>query len=298
MPAPMALRSAAKGGTVKTPRQLLCFLSPRPRKVVVTEVTKKPVVVRRILRVDSSGTTPRRLRFISSPVLPKKKKRQQQHEDADDDEDTAGEGEDAVSQLVGVDIEEQEQEQEELKAAADEEEEDIFFSAQEEEEEEEEDDDEEEAVPVEVDDDGDILFTKITRSPQHADDGYDEDDSVPSAVLFNNNKKKKQPVEKNMEVDVLPAPRLIWDKVVYNDELHVPGVAIDAAVVHKPAPVKKVVTPSSSSLLKNMTDWNRSAVRAALLQPSLATLHLRIPLRPRHSFYSSTTRDWGASVQI
>ena len=211
--------------------------------------------------------------------------------------------------MIGVDIKEQEQEtdHEELEAALHEEEEDIFLSAQEDEDDEEDEDillspqEEKETVPVEVDDEGDILFTKITRSPQHADDGYDEDDSVPSAVLFNNNKKKKQPVEKNMEVDVLPAPRLIWDKVVYNDELHVPGVAIDAAVVHKPAPVKKVVTPSSSSsssLLKNMTDWNRSAIRAALLQPSLATLHLRIPLRPRHSFYSSTTRDWGASVQI
>ena len=154
---------------------------------------------------------------------------------------------------------------------------------------EEEEEEEEEAVPVEVDDEGDILFTKITRSPQHADDGYDEDDSVPIAVLFNNNKKKKQPVEETMEVDVLPAPRLIRDKVVYKVELHVPGVAIDVAAVHKPAPVKKVVIPSSSSLLKNMTDWNRSAVRTALLQPPLATLHLRIPLRPRHSFYSSTT---------
>ena len=138
----MALRRAAKGGAVKTPRQL-CFLSPRPRKVMVTEVKEKPVVVRRILRVDSSTTTPRRLRFISSPVLPKKKKCQPQ-EDVDDDEDTAGEGEDAVSQLVGVDIEEQEQKQEELKAAVDEKDEDIFFSAQEEEEEEEEEDDDDE----------------------------------------------------------------------------------------------------------------------------------------------------------
>ena len=128
--------------------------------------------------------------------------------------------------MIGVDIKEQEQEtdHEELEAALHEEEEDIFLSAQEDEDDEEDEDillspqEEKETVPVEVDDEGDILFTKITQSLNHADDGYDEDDSVPIAVLFNNdnsNSSKKKPVEDTIEVNVFPAPRLICGTVDY-----------------------------------------------------------------------------------
>ena len=213
--------------------------------------------------------------------------------------------------MIGADIKDQEQEQgpeadhEELEAAVHEEEEDIFLSAQEDEDDEEEEDillspqeeeeEEEEAVPVEVDDEGDILFTKITRSPQHADAdaGYDEDDSVPIAVLFHNDNNKhnqNKPVEETLEVECLPAPRLIRDTVDYTVER--PSVACDAAVVHQPAPAETVVTPSStptSTTSAITTTMNQSALLTALLAPPLATLHKRMPLRPRPSFSTSSS---------
>jgi len=207
MPAPRAL--ALRSGTVvvapslKTPRRL-CFLSPRPRKVVVTEVQAKPSTGRRLIhRDDGASSTPRRLCFISPLVPPKTKKQRPEGEDDDDEEDD--EDKDTASQLLGVDIEEEQEEDqeaghEELEAAMHEEEEDIFLSAQEDEDDEEEEDillspqeeEEEETVPVEVDDENDIVFTKITQSLNHADvdAGYDEEDSVPIAVLFHNDNNK------------------------------------------------------------------------------------------------------------
>ena len=312
MPAPraLALRSgtAVVAPSLKTPRRL-CFLSPRPRKVLVTEVLNKISTGRRLIhRGEGESSTPRRLCFISPLVPPKTKKQRHEGEDDDEDKDTA-------SQLVGVDIEDQEEEQdhEELEAVVHEEEEDIFLSAQEDEEDEDillsPQEEDEDAVPVEVDEEGDIVFTKITRSPQHADAdaGSDGDDSVPIAVLFHNkDNKKKQPVKDNptrmdetttmattvtrvdpnvdVEVEFLPSPRLIRDTVDYTVER--PGVA---AVVHQPAPEEKVVTPSStptSTTSAITTTMNQSALLTALLAPPLATLHKRMPLRPRPSFSS------------